>query len=178
MKLGTFVGRETVCLSDAEIQYISKKVSNLFKEKLGKLVKVNTKVKTTYDNKGTELVINFTFKNEETRRSLKNNARFKPSFIMCMFFKHKGYDEAEVGRFYEWKDDYKPTLNKESYTLKCDMYGDYCGYNRKNIERCVGIARSVYEYGTELEDLNINEIDKKIIDYYLKSVLEIKNPIK
>ena len=163
MKIGTFVGQKCVTLNDKEIIFFRDAISKAFHEYLETLgfgisiLKSNTKYGAYYQ-------IPFNASNKIVMRDSDGDC-FIPKYVSILAGREMGYDEAKCGRFYEWKDGFKPILDISSYNITIDLIGDFRGYRRRNIERNVGITRTTYKYGTELIDVEPNEGFARIAKY-------------
>ena len=151
MKIGSFVGKQGISLNNEDFEFFKNSVKSAFDEFLSQFP-FSEPIIIEDGEYGTTYKIPF----KESSIVMRNNsdgACFVPKYIIVCMRKAVGYDENKCGKFYEWKDGYKPTLDMSSYSLNINMMGDWRGYRRHNIERGVGITRTTYLYGTELSDV-------------------------
>ena len=176
MKIGTFVGQEGVSLTDDEIRIISERVKNTIGDGFYIMEYSLKEEKTTsYDGYAT-YTAKVLFTDKTTRRDSHGNS-FIPNYMRITIHKEKGYDENEVGRFYEWEKGFTPEYNHQSFSCTIDLMGYYRGYRRKNVEYIVGITPTNYSYGTELDDLTIENGIYNIKQYIRASTIAT-TPIK
>lgn len=154
MKVGTFVGRNTISLTDEEIKSITDKVipyaNDLFKS-LPIKFKIEIKENKSYDDERI-LDIYFNVKGKHTFID-EDKMKFVPTDIHIAIRKQIGYDEQVYGRFYEWKDGFVAPSHMSSYSGKIDLYGYYRRFRGKSIHHA-SLTNNPYQYGTELNDIN------------------------
>lgn len=168
MKLGTFVGQESVTLTLNEINEVKKEIKAAIKQHLSDLENnleytILYQENETYDHKK-KFNVFINFKNEVFLRDRHRNL-IKPSMIMLEFRKEKGYDEAEVGRFYTWPKGFKPKYDKTSYECHVNLFGDCRLYKHRHISQGIGLTATDFQYGTEIEDFDFFKGLKHIANY-------------
>ncbi len=108
------------------------------------------------------------FKEETTLRSNICQDAYIPKYIRVSVNKRKGYDQNEVGAFYNWEEGFKPKLDKRSFSCSINLIGHYRRYRGKRIETWVGIVPTRYTYGTELDDIHL-EYGFESIAHYMRN---------
>lgn len=179
MKVGTFVGKGTISLTDDEIKIVMDRVvpyfNNWFKD-LPIKFKMDVKTSLSYDK---ERIINIAFivLGEHTFIDT-HRTKFVPTYISISLRKQKGYDENVYGRFYEWKDGFVAPCHMTSYSGEIDLKGYERRYKCRNILH-TDLIKCEYQFGTELEDIHFEERLNKIYNYLkLSHKINEKLPIK
>ena len=174
MKIGSFVGKKILAISNAEKVEIKNRIVALCDKVFGtgNYKIVETKIDTGFVHYCVEPTI-FNV-NDKFALRLTDGSQAKFDNILFSINKSKGYDENVEGKFYEI-ENFNPKLNLESYAMRVSVFGDYKGYRKKNTEMNVGMmyqgkALWSYTYGTELDDL----FDDKVSSILELSVEAIK----
>jgi len=174
MKVGTFVAKENIDVTPEEQSVNVDRFKSAIK-------KYFPQVKAEYFTYKSETVksLTVTFKdvvpNGKFRvHSSADNRFIRPKdlvyptgYISIILYSEMGYDEAEVGRSYEWKsmghpDGWSPELNKHGYALYLLWHGEHKAY-RRQIKSGLEVTNHFF-YGTELSDLDFENSLKTIAD--------------
>lgn len=169
MKLGTFVGKGSMTLGKDEREKFINKIKHI----LGVLFP-NDKYEI---NEDTGYITFRVYLDYKTRRDRKGNT-YMPKYIRMTFRKSYGYDEAVVGKFYEWEEGFVPEYNVTSFSCTTDLIGHYRRYRARNVETFVGITQTNYQYGTEFEDFDFYAPLGAIASYISCSTFESKALVK
>lgn len=175
MKLGTFVGKEFMSIPSDVQNDIAQQIQETIINSFPNPTKYNISKEESCDFTHTISFKITNFSPDELRDYLGNT--YIPKYIRVNVHLQKGYDEAVAGRCYEWTEGYKPEYDIISYSCSIDFIGDFRGYRKKNTEHYVGITRTNYSYGTELEDLTIKEGLKNISNYFYNSTPNTGTPL-
>lgn len=160
MKIGTFVGKETVEFTDSEYATIVEKVSTMCDEIFG-MDGYSLNWSGEMSCHTCTIVPKIFSCNGECaiRLRSKHLAHFK--FIRLFVYKQNGYDEKVEGYCYNWEEGYKPNLNLTSFSVSAYVIGDWKKYYGKRSEHNTGIIGDnnlcTYEYDTEISDLIGND---------------------
>lgn len=159
MKIGSFVGKFEVELSNAEIDEIRNRIVVECNKVFGA---GNFKIGVVPVALPNSESIHFyitpkVFDTNGFALRLTDGSQAKFNHIYFSVRKQKGYDEKVEGKFYE-VENFNPNLNLESYTMNVCVYGNQKGYRKKNTDMNVrlmyqGNVLWRYTYGTELDDL-------------------------
>lgn len=167
MKVGTFVGQEHIRITDTERKAILERVRAILKECFPDQTPKIT-YKSNMDSLNCLVITAENAVPSGTFRTMKGEDWFVRSgdviapngTIQIILYSEMGYDEAEVGKFYEWEKmghpkDWRPEYDKHSYSLSFLWNGIHRGY-RKQHTSGLGLKGS-YHYGTELSDLTFED---------------------
>ena len=159
MKIGSFVGKFEIELSNAEIDEIRNRIVVECNKVFGA---GNFKIGVVPVALPNSETIHFhitpkVFNTNGFALRLTDGSQAKFNNIYFSVRKQKGYDEKVEGKFYE-VENFNPNLNLESYSMTVCVYGNQKGYRKKNTNMNVGLmyqgnALWRYTYGTELDDL-------------------------
>lgn len=153
MKIGGFIGKVNLSLSKDDINTIHKELKKNVEYYMDGVLDytIHKSTPKLFDG-ATEYELYIQFKDYPTLRD-KDKHTYVPRYIRIKVYKQKGYDEKEQGKFYEWEDGFKPTYNKEQYTMNVSFIGDWRLYRSSIIEHYVGVTYdgSFFQYGTDLE---------------------------
>ena len=164
MKIGTFVGKEFIKLTADEKNAIIAEVNKAYPNINVKDMKI---IET--DNKYMQMlhIDLFLFDGVSTFRDDANNTVI-PKHLLISICHQRGYDEAEVGKCYEWEDGFTPEYNLTSFSCSITLHGDEREYKHKHFQKGVGL-KNTYSYGSELDDLeiftNLTKIQKYINNF-------------
>lgn len=166
MKLGSFVGQGSVSMTDEEMKFCRETINDAIKSNdFGFLEFEVAEIEDakTYDEERM-FQVKLTFKEETTLRDSDGNS-YIPKYIRVSVRKQKGYDQNEVGCWTTWAEGFKPNLDKRSFECRVNLIGHYRRYRGKSIETYVGVVPTRYTYGTELEDLGLENGFNAIASY-------------
>lgn len=162
MKLGTFVGQQFLEITSDEISYIEQQIKNVVNNTFSNPDKYT--IKMVEGNVGVHFDITG-FSECEMRD--KSGNTYLPKHIKVSVYKEAGFDQAIHGTLHEInRSGTIPPLDITSYSCSVNMFGDWRGYRKKNVEHNVGITKTGYSFGTEIKDLEVYEDLVKVSNYY------------
>lgn len=178
MKVGTFVAKEKLPITEKETNDFQNIIVALIKKHFPSYsfrdnVEVEHKGGYTYIRYKNLFTKNITYRVTGTGDNwfVKNGDLVMPcSGLVFMLTKSKGYDEAKVGKFYEWKEGFTPEYDCEGYSA----YLIWSGLHKSKGHRYAdGLSvNEHYQYGTEISDLDFTNAMASIANIWYNSKVE------
>lgn len=174
MKIGTFVGCNTLDLSNEEVENLRSRFEQALAlhfpeskptitvERDNKLIGFNhvlIRAKGVMDNQPYRVMC----KGDDW--FIRRKDCIQPTGeITILFYKQNGYNEAVTGPFYEWEAGYQPKLDIESYSAAMSWHGKHRTYRRRYTD---GLEiKDSSTYGTELKDLEIEDYIRRVAEVH------------
>lgn len=153
MKLGTFVGQQSVTVTPEEMKYVNDEIQKVF----GQVPSVEFR-KTDIESSASQTTFKIYTNTSDNNYRTKSRDLVNPCYVKISLFSRYGYDEAVYGKSHTWNEGFVPPYDIHSYFITFDIIGNIRKKHCKNTSNMVGITHTIYNYGTELDDLNIDDI--------------------